>query len=433
MKVSFIRMTHIAQWLIFTLVVTVGTSAIAAELRYRIIDLGPVDGSSRTFAYGLNDHGDAVGHAVINTSNGNIANSRAVIWPRGGAPERLWYGELEACYLDAQLGYVCDQDKQPVVFGDLIGGEPRAINNAGMIVGDAQSSGYTGTPLPTGGIPDGVAFVWDEVNGRRTLGTLGGSNSEARGINEAGMVVGSADVLREFDFGQGPVMMNVPRAFIWDEVNGMRDLGTLGTDTQGSRGMGMNEEGQVVGWSIAGEASELAFVWSEDTGMRALDGLAGPGSDGRAIAVNNDGIVVGYSWNAQGILRAALWDPNGQIIELGVMPGDHSSIAWSVNESGYVVGRSETIASESHAFIWSQASGMIALADLTTNAEGWDSLNAWAINEKNEIVGVGRFDEGFRAFVMVPVPEPQGITLAVLLLGCLVHGRFRSRLRSISI
>src|SRR5438093_13413032 len=51
----------------------------------------------------------------------------------------------------------------------------RAINAAGQVVGCAHTV-------------DGAdhAFLWDAVNGMKDLGTLGGSNSSASGINAAG-------------------------------------------------------------------------------------------------------------------------------------------------------------------------------------------------------------------------------------------------------
>src|SRR5437879_1620085 len=64
------------------------------------------------------------------------------------------------------------------------------------------------------------AFLWDAVNGMKDLGALGGNSSYPSGINTAGQVVGD--------------VVNVPseppyyeHAFLWDAVNGMKDLGTL--------------------------------------------------------------------------------------------------------------------------------------------------------------------------------------------------------------
>ena len=61
------------------------------------------------------------------------------------------------------------------------------------------------------------AFIWNELHGMRDLGSLGGDYSSATGINDAGQDVGYAETALG---GRNP--------FIWDEVNGMRDLGPVG-------------------------------------------------------------------------------------------------------------------------------------------------------------------------------------------------------------
>jgi probable HAF family extracellular repeat protein len=67
------------------------------------------------------------------------------------------------------------------------------------------------------------------------LGTLGGAQSQAMGINAAGQVVGKADLVGARD------------AFLYDGAH-MRDLGSLGYGLSTARGV--NDLGQVVGESL---------------------------------------------------------------------------------------------------------------------------------------------------------------------------------------
>jgi probable HAF family extracellular repeat protein len=109
------------------------------------------------------------------------------------------------------------------------------------------------------------AFLWDE--GVMTdLGTLGGNNSEAIWINDAGEVVGSADLPGS----------QIHDAVIWTHGK-IRDLGTVAGDPC-SRGRGLNARGQVVGGSSDCHNFLHAFLWEEGGPMLDLNTLVPPGS-----------------------------------------------------------------------------------------------------------------------------------------------------------
>ncbi len=86
-----------------------------------------------------------------------------------------------------------------------------------------------------------------------------------------------------------------------DEVIAIIDLGTLGGEA--SHAYGINDHGQVVGWSETAEGQDLAFL-REDGVMIDIGTLGGDRS--RADDINDHGQIVGTSHTAEGTPRATL-------------------------------------------------------------------------------------------------------------------------------
>jgi probable HAF family extracellular repeat protein len=224
----------------------------------------------------------------------------------------------------------------------------------------------------------------------------GGVFSEATAINERGQIVGRSDTASEDpDF----------HAVLW-EGGEVIDLGTL-PGGRYSYATGINNKGQIVGVSQttgnnceAGffTACEHAFVWSDGV-MTDLGAIRGPFSG--ATGINDRGQVVGFSTtSAEGDTTAVLWD-NGTMIDLGRLPGDGFATAGAINNRGQIVGWSSN--TTTRAFIWQR--GM--MAELAALPGGEFSLAA-DLNNTGRIVGVG--DDGGRPPVMwanrVPVTLP---------------------------
>ena len=115
------------------------------------------------------------------------------------------------------------------------------------------------------------------------LGTLGGDESWAYAINNAGQIVGTSSSLA-ID----------THAFIFNDVTGMTDLGTLGGYV--STAFAINGNGDIVGTSDTTAGVMHAFVWTLTGGMRDLNDVI-PVNSGWVLTeahdINNSGMIVG--------------------------------------------------------------------------------------------------------------------------------------------
>ena len=224
----------------------------------KIIDLGTLPRSPASHARDINNSGDIVGESL--NSDGNL---RAVLWRDGqildlgtfqGDTRSQAYGINDL----GQIAGVSTPGRAVIWIEDDIHELPRSccatsglafsLNNRTEIVGTHWSAGA-------------VVWTWHaRVAGILQSGELRDDDATALDINESGHIVGTTDD------------NSAARAFLWRDGEAI-----LLSEQDFGRANAVNEIDQVVG-----RIRNSPFIWDDLNGLRNLQKLIVPGSGGGA-------------------------------------------------------------------------------------------------------------------------------------------------------
>ncbi|MBB5353188.1 putative HAF family extracellular repeat protein [Haloferula luteola] len=275
---------------------------------------------------------------------------------------------------------------------------PRDISHEGVVVGSAHSGSVGGSVF---------AFVFQ--NGSLRNITTSSLNSVATSIDGT-TVVGTSS----------------GKAFAYDlTTQAIRSLPVTGTTTSAES---VNAHGVILGSTRDGSSRPFVAYTLDGDHFIEISPLA-TGFSTNPRDINDLGQVVGDG--ATGSSKHAFLHASGSTTDLGTLPGDNTSLAHAINNSGTAVGESILSNSEvydQNAFLFDQGT-LYDLNDLARHLlaapgqEGFVHLEtANDINESGQIVGLALYrtqsgEELLHAYRLTPGDLPQVVIHDVNILG----------------
>jgi probable HAF family extracellular repeat protein len=330
-------------------------------------DLGALPGGSNSQAFWINGHGQSAGFAqngMIDPLLG-IQLIHAVLWSEDHIIDLGTFGGDESISQAVNdqgqvVGYATlDDNPDPFSFlgaqthpflwqhrvlhdlGTLGGPDAFAylLNQSGQVAGVSLTNSIIN---PITGVPTTDPFLWENGN-MLDLGTLGGTNGSANGLNERGEVVGQSNLAGDLVF----------HPFRWKR-GVLTDLGTLGGDT-GTAGW-ISDDGAVVGKAdLPGSQTHHGFLWQNGL-MQDLGTLGGTNICSNAHGRNASGQIIGISSDCVTSYHAALWENGGPWVDLNTLVPPHPGVQLNgldnyINDRGEILTDGTLTNGDNHAFL----------------------------------------------------------------------------------
>ncbi len=254
-----------------------------------------------------------------------------------------------------------------VTIENTLGGQysnPTAINDAGIVVGSAD----TGSGSSSG-------FYWqNDGTGMHPL-----AQGSPTGINNSNQIVGNGPA--------GPVEWMSPSQ---DPPMPL----PLPANTSGGVAQAINDQGQVIG-TVTDDTTGMSELVTWVNGVpqpplqnpTGVPGLTGCGADD----INNQGEIVGNCSQGDGPYSQGYYWQNANTlpVALGSLNGGSGAEVFSVNDQGHMVGISGVTSFQSHATMWQTPSLApidlgVAVSPTTTCS---DCSIANAVNNEDQTVG----------------------------------------------
>ena len=308
-------------------------SGVEHAIVYRpngMADIGQPGLGGNSIAFGVNDLGIAVGEA-------EDAKGPSTTEDFCGFQSMGFATSLQAC-----IPFIRQNGKlTPLKTLGGVNGVANQINLWGAVAGYAENQ-IVDLDCPA---PQQYQFkpvVWSQAK-VQVLPTHSDPEGVAFSINDWGQAVGASGTCAAFNpnflFNLNPV-----HALFWQ--NGVAiDMGNLG-GAFNNFGHDINNWGQVVGGSdLAGDLTSHAFAWTRGSKMQDLGAVSDSLDDDAysvGLGINDEGQIVGLSASADFSVVRGFISQNGKLVDLNSLVTGTTSMdlitACSINASGAIIG-----------------------------------------------------------------------------------------------
>ena len=202
------------------------------------------------------------------------------------------------------------------------------------------------------------------------LGTLGGSQSFAYAVNDAGEVVGLSWLTGDLSSHSFLYSNGIMTDLYPLNSQSLRTVGPTSINNAGQIASGLIVSGVYVPAILNGRTGQVTLTGT-------LGGVTSYGFNGVATAINNVGNAVGYSY-IDGINRHAFLYSNNMITDIGSFGGYSAAVA--MNDEGVIVGfASDQVSGVAHAFVYTNG--------VMTNIHPATESYARGVNNQGQVVG----------------------------------------------
>jgi len=213
------------------------------------------------------------------------------------------------------------------------------------------------------------AFIWDSTTGMTDLGALAGGGSVALGINDSGQVVGFSTLADK----------RTIHMVTWTTAGGIVDLGSIDNSTF-SLGSAINSAGDIVGTGYDASGDQVSFLWSSSTGFVNLGGFNG-------YDINDSDTITGVRYVFPVTAHGIVWRPSfSHPLFIGTLSGGLQSDGRGINNLGHITGKATLPNGEWDAFFWSKTDGLRDIGNVLQQSFATTGIG---INDHDEVVGYG--------------------------------------------